>query len=293
MADTETIGYDSLEEYLSAPAESSSDVQVAEGSLPQDDPLQDEQSPETQEEVAPDPVDEEPAETETPDDDVTPDAPASPDEPAAPTVNWDSEENPHFKAAKQFEEVQRLAAEQRAQKEQEAQDERYKKAIKGFVEVDEDDIDALAGDFIEEIRSNAIKPFQGQIDELTHSFQALVAAVRELPPEQVARLKERSQFWGKIGDTPEAIESAFTVRTAAQQEADKRYADLERKYKALKGQQAKQAAKETGADRADVANVAAAGQANAAPLTLEDYLRGADDDGRTLRDPYGMARRTG
>jgi hypothetical protein len=278
----------SLEDYLTSPVESSPDALLAEGSLPPDQPLDGEQSPEPEEEVAPDPPAEEP-ETQEESEADSPAVESAPETPA-PTVNWDSDENPFRKDALQFAQFQQLVQQEQAKQEQIKQDERYRTAVKGLVEVDEDDIDALAGDLIEDIRTNATQPFQQQIDVLTHSFSALVAGVKELPAETQKFLKSRSEFWGKMGQTPEQIESALTVRTETQAEADKRVAELQKQITALRGEMAKQAAKETKADVADVAVVAANGYSE--PLTMEDYLRQPDDSGRVLTGPYG-ARRTG
>jgi hypothetical protein len=93
--DDELTGND-MEAWLRQPVESPSDAPGAEGSLPQDTPLDDEQSPEPQEEVAPDPVGEEPEVAEQESDAVSPEAPASPEPPVAQTPAWDSPENPYF-----------------------------------------------------------------------------------------------------------------------------------------------------------------------------------------------------
>jgi methyl-accepting chemotaxis protein len=291
--DDELTGND-MEAWLRQPVESPSDAPGAEGSLPQDTPLDDEQSPEPQEEVAPDPVGEEPESAEQESDAVSPEADASAEPPVATQPAWDSPENPYFQ---QMEELKRLAAEQRAEQARKeaitAENERFSKALKGIAtEVDESDIDALAGDLIAEIRESAAEPFQEQMGQITHSFTSLVAAVKELPAETQEFLKSRSKYWGEVGSTTEAVEQAFTVQSQAKQEFQKELAKMQQQVNALKGELKKQATKATGADRADVAVVGASGAQTDNYTSMEDYLRGADDAGRRLLDPYG-ARRTG
>jgi hypothetical protein len=296
MADTESM---TILDMLREPAESPSDAGLDEESLPRDEPLDDGQSPEDGQEVSdPTPDTEEPESTEDaedgqPEEESSPEPPAEtpPAEETKQSVNWDTPDNPYFVREQQ---LKQFVAEQREKQEAEEQDKRFTGAIKGLIEVDENDVDALAGDLIEEIRESAVSPYQAKINELAHGFTAFLAAYHELPPEQQKFVKERAESYGKLGNTAEEIEKALEVRKATLTTASAREAELAKQIRVLAGENKRLKERGTNADR--TANTQPKGPVTPPAEGEEDmysYLRGTDEEGRSLQAPYGVFARTG
>jgi hypothetical protein len=286
--DDETV--DSLTAYLSSEPESSSEEAVETESRPDPQPQDDEQSSEEVPEVAP----EEPAE-QAPDEEPAVESPpgeeSPPEPPSAVTPNWDSDENPHLAASRQLEQIRQLAEQQKAEKEASERKERYTKAIGSLAsDVDAEDIPALASDLFEQIAEDATQPLQEEVQRIAHGMTALVAAVRLMPPDVQRQIESLADKNRNLGQTAAEIERAFAIQQDLSKQTSERETKLAKEVKALKAQLAAAAIKQSGSERTEATPVVTETQE---PTSMMDYLLGADDDGRSLKDPYGRSRRIG
>lgn len=258
----------SLEEYLSTPVESSSDAEASAEVQATDAPLDDGQSSAAAEDLQPDADDAQPDDPESPETVPVVDAAASPETPAA--IDWNSPENPYLKEA---EELARIRAEVERRQAEQAQAKERERLIdlgKRIVEVDEEDLGPLMGDFIDEIRDTAIQPVLQQVETYNHGLTALVAAVNQLPAAQQEFVKQTAAKYRELGSTAEEIERAFTVSQQERAAASQREAELQNKIKALTAQLAAKTIQTSGANRAET--VAVGGGGNDDPQSWHDLL---------------------
>lgn len=243
----------SMSDFVESLAESSSDVAVESESRSEAVELHDEQSSSPTEQVAPDTGTEQPDE---PADDVAGQGEGSPEpDLAAPSVNWDSPENPYFQ---KMEAIRQLAEQQRAEQEAKAAEERWKAGFLKLNEVDESDVEGLAGDLISDIRTHAVRPYEERIDVLEHGLTAVVAAIETvLTPAQVEAVKKEAAnkraYADTAGDLDAAVRIERDVRTKAQAEA----AALRTEITNLKAQLAAKVITDTGVNRSETVAVGA------------------------------------
>ena len=261
----------SLEEYLTAPVESSADAPAASEVQADDPALNAGQSGAAAEELQPDADAAQPESDETPETQSGSDAePASPDQPAA--FDWNSPENPYLKEAEQLREIRALAERQQAEQAAAKERERLIDVGKRIVEVDESDLPQLMGDFIDEISDTAIQPVLQQVNTLNHGLTALVAAVQTLPPAMQEQVKKTAAQYRELGSTADEIEKAFAVSQQERTVASAREAELQKQIKALTAQLAAKTIQESGANRAET--VAVGGGGNDEPTSWRDLLGG-------------------
>lgn len=259
----------SMMEYLSDPVESSSDADAAEDLQPPTEPIHDDQSSDDGDGVATetDPEQaEDDGETDVDSGEADSSDAASPD---AATVDWDSEANPHLKAAQQLEAIRQFAEQQKAEADAKEAREALIKAGTRITEVDESDLPVLMGDFIDEVSEQAVRPVLAQVQQLEHGFASVVAAIKTLPVDTQKLIQEKSAEYRALGESAEDIEKAFTVSQRERDAATEREATLKKQIKNLTAQLAAQAIKNNGEDRTESSSV---GGTVREPATMLEYL---------------------
>jgi len=263
---TDTYEPTTLEAYLTDSVESPPDAADPEDLQPSGDELDDGQSSPDDEEVAP------PVDPEQPED--VEDAPATeaPAEPPAPDPNalWDSEDNPYRKAALELETLKQRAMEVQAEQAAKAERDRLIEAGKRIVEVDEEDLGPLMGDFIDEIRETAAEPYLSQINTLHHGMTALVAAIQTLPAAQQETIKAVAKEFRELGTTSDEIERAFTVSQRERAAANVRESKLMEQVKNLQAELKKTKTQASGKNRAESA--VPVGASTGDPTSWNDLL---------------------
>jgi hypothetical protein len=272
MADTEQIAEPTdLLSYLSSPVESPSDAPSTEDLQPPADAEHDDQSSPEESESANSDDAEQPGKQES-DEGQSQDAGTTDPEPSdAATVNWDSEENPHLKAAQQLEALRQFAERQKAETEaKEARDRLITAGVK-LGEIDEeDDRRLLMDDLIEEISETAVRPYTQQLQTLEQGFASVVAAIKTLPAEQQEHVKKVASEYRELGQTAEEIERAFTISDRERSAAKEREKSLQTQVKNLTAQLAALAIQNSGEDHTETTAV---GGAQDEPSSIRDMLR--------------------
>ncbi len=267
--------FESLDDYLSSPVESPSDDAVVAESRSDPTDLDDGQSSEAVEQVAPDDAVDQP-DLELSDVDLEAEDSFS-DAPEAATVDasmWDSPDNPYLEKARFADAIHEAAAKQQREAAEKERHDRHVDAVRRLAEgaVDLDDIPILANDLIADIQKTAMEPLQTEIDQIMHSFSATVASLRNvLTPEQYQAVVQDTERTRALGSTAAEIERAFEIQQSIKQQSTAENERLQKKIRNLTAQLAAKTITESGANRSESSAV---GGGTDEPTDLDAYLSG-------------------
>jgi hypothetical protein len=256
-----------MSDFIDLLSESPDDVAAEPESRAGREGLDAEQSSEsTDEQVAPDEEDEQTDDMEL---DGVEEGDGSPD-PETPdaTASWDSDENPYRAAALAFAELQRLAEQQAALAAQQSKRQSWQETARKLTEIDEDDVDALTGELIEDIRHTEVAPYLERIEVLEHGLTAAIAAIEEEGDEAVARIKARAAAKRNLAASKAELESVINLERNIRKEASAREAALQKQVRNLKAQLAAKVITESGANRTETVAV---GANDPAPSSWDDF----------------------
>jgi hypothetical protein len=113
----------------------------------------------------------------------TPETPA----PEKPEINWNSEDNPHFRAAQQMAQLQQAMRQRQTEAQQQQLLKQWSDEINEMAALDESEIPEASTELIAEIQSHAVQPWrealqtrEQQVVQRLHQVGALSAAVHEV-----------------------------------------------------------------------------------------------------------------
>jgi hypothetical protein len=258
-----------MEEYVAQVMESPSDAAPEAELLPAADGINEGQSSEAGEQVAPD-TEPEQSSAEVQTDEQSPEE-STPVEAAPVLPNWDSEENPHYKDAQTLAAIRQLAEQERLKTEAAQRREQLTAAFQRLPDLDESDQTVLIDQLIETVSQDAVAPVVERAQVFENGLAALVYALdaADLGDEALNRVKAIAKDYRELGETTAQIEHAHAIRKSEKSKLTAALAERDTKIKNLTAQLAAKQITSSGANRAESVAVGASGDQ---PLSWESLL---------------------